>query len=330
MQEIDRTIAEKYGLEVRTIMPYKDAFIVNTSQGKKVLKKLPFSTERILFIHGAKEHLASQGMAKTDRYLCTLDGEPYFFHEGDIYVLSEFIEGRECNFDDDNEVKEAAALLATFHKASKGYVPPPGCKAQDELGRLPGYFNKRLDDIKKLKKLARKGKSRFDHLFLECVDYFYGLGLDSVMELPNSAYNRLVAAARAEKSFCHHDFTHHNILCSGEGMTLANFEYCCFELKVYDIANFLRRRMRKCNWDVDKAKVIIDNYCRVEPVSGDEFAVMKLMLQFPQKFWRIVNKYYNSRRSWSERSYVGRLEEVMEEIEPHARFMKRYEELIRG
>ncbi len=80
--------------------------------------------------------------------------------------------------------------------------------------------------------------------------------------------------------------------------------------------------MRKCEWDISKTELIIDSYNSVEPLSADEMAVMKIILKFPQKFWRVVNRYYNSRRSWSERSFVARLQEVIEEIGPHREFIK--------
>ena len=40
--------------------------------------------------------------------------------------------------------------------------------------------------------------------------------------------------------------------------------------------------MRKCNWNIDEAKVILHEYCSVEPIDDDEFLILKLMLQFPQ------------------------------------------------
>ena len=324
MQGMDREIAANYGLDVRGIMPYKDTFMLNTDRGRKILKKLPFSPERIVFIHGAKEHLINNGFTNVDRYLTTLKGEPCFTFENSNYVVQDLIEGRESNFDNDEETKKAAAVLASLHAASKGYKPLKGAKVQDDLGKLPMYFNKRLEDIRKLRKFAKKGKSRFDHLFLEYVDYFIGIGENAVSELEKSNYEKLVTEARSEGVFCHHDYTHHNIISSDDRITVINFDYCCFELKVYDLANLIRRKMRKCNWDVDKVKLLISGYSSVEHLSSDDFAVMKLILQFPQKFWRVVNKYYNSRRSWSERSFVTKLQEVVDEVEGHRKFIENY------
>ena len=324
MQGMDREIAEKFGLEVKNLVPYKDTFMIVTPQGRKVIRKMPFSPERLRFVHGAKEHLAGNGFPGVDRYRCTMDGEPFFNFDNGCYTLVDFIDGRESSFDSDEDVQRAAIALAQLHGASRGYIAPEGCKVQDDLGNLPGYFNKRLDDIKKTKKQAKKGKGRFDQLFLEHVDYFCEIGESAVAELANSSYGKLVEHTRAEGLFCHHDFTHHNIMMEGEKVIVMNFDFCCFELKIYDIANFIRRKMRKCEWDISKTELILHSYSSVEPLSDEEMAVMKIILQFPQKFWRVVNRYYNSKRSWSERSFVIRLQEVIDEIEPHKKFLMNY------
>lgn len=328
MQGIDRDIYETFGLDVKTIVPYKDSHMLITPKGKKLLKKMPFSAERIEFIHGAKEHLAYNGFDNIDRYMCALNGQPFFVYEDSNYCISEYIEGRECNFDNEADLCDSALLLANMHKASRGYIPPEGSKVQDDLGKLPAYFRKRLEDIKKLKKLAKRGRTSIDLMFLEYVDYYCALGEDALMQLEKSSYAQLAEEARANAQFCHHDVTHHNIICSGDKFFLTNFDFCCFELKVYDVANFIRRKMRKCNWDISKVEVILDKYCSVEPITREELEVMKLILQFPQKFWRVANKFYNSRRSWSERSFMGKLQEVVDEMEDHRRFLADFEKLL--
>ncbi len=324
MQGLDRKISETYGLEVRGVTSYRDGYMINTAKGRKMAKKTLFSPERILFVHGAKEHLAANGLSNIDRYVSTLDGEPGFFCDGAYYTLSDYIEGRECNLDNDEDVRKAAALLASMHAASRGYKPPDGCKVQDETGKMPEYFEKRLEDIKKLRKHAYKGKSRFDRMFLENVDYFIKSGEETLSSLRESNYAELVERCRQEGLFCHHDYTHYNIISGETGFTVINFEYCCSELKIYDLANFIRRRMRKCNWDAEKVGIILEGYTSRENLDKDELEVLGLMLKFPQKFWRVVNKYYNSRRSWSERSYMAKLQEVIDETGYHGEFMKKF------
>ena len=327
MQGMDREITESFGLEVRNLLPWKDSFMIVTPKGRKVLRKAPFSPERLKFVNSAKEHLFNNGFTNIDRYICTLDNEPFFTYENGLYTMTDFIEGRESSFDSDSDVQKASLLLAQLHKASRGYIAKDGIKVQDELGKLPVYFLKRLEDIKKLRKQARKGKSKFDHLFLEYADYFCKMGENAINELQNSNYEQLAARTGKEGLFCHHDYTHHNIIVSENKISVINFDYCCLELKIYDIANLIRRKMRKCNWDIDKAEMIINAYSACDPLDSDDMAVMRLILMFPQKFWRVVNRYYNSRRSWSERSYVTKLQEVINEAEPHKIFIEKFEGL---
>ncbi len=325
MQGLEREIESNYRLAVSNMFAYKDAFIIVTSKGRKTVRRIPFSYERLKFVHGAKEHLAANGFPCIDSYIPTISGDPGFCHNNSLYALTDFIEGRESSFDSDADLAMAAAALAELHNASAGYVAPDDCKVQNELGKLPVYFSKRLDDIRKLRKQAKKGRSRFDQLFIQYADHFISTGETASKELADSAYEKLVTRAQEEKSFCHHDYTHHNILMDGGQVTIINFDYCCYELGVYDVANLIRRKMRKCDWDISKTGLIIQSYSSVAPLSREELEVMKIILQFPQKLWRVVNRYYNSRRSWSEKSYVSRLMEVIDEIEPFDAFIKMYE-----
>lgn len=324
MQDIDREISEKFNLNIKNIVPFKDAHIVNTTSGKKILRISKLHPDKILFVHGAKEHLFKNNFANLDRYLCTIEDDPYIYLNGGYYTLVNMIEGRECNLDNREDTIAATRLLASFHKASKGYIAPPGSMIEDDLGKIPLYFNKRLSELKKLKKIAKKGRSKFDYLFLDCIDYFYGVGDSVIKQLENSGYNELVCNAREDKSFCHHDFTHRNIFFNDKDVYLTSFDYCCYELKVYDIANFLRRKLRKCNWNVNEARIILDEYVKIEPISDEEFNILKLMLLFPQKFWRVANKYYNSKRSWTERIFTAKLQEVIDEVSYHEKFIKNF------
>jgi len=328
MQGLDREISERYGLDIKNIAPFKDSFIINTNKGRKVLKKSTFSTDKINFIHGAKEHLYKNNFKNLDRYLCTFEGKPYITVDGHNYTITDIIEGTECNFDRREDTINAARALALLHKASEGYISPENSTARNDLGKLPMYFSKRLDEIKKLKKIAKKGKSNFDYLFLEWVDYFYDIGEKTLDSLNNSNYHDLAESTRQKGIFCHHDYTHHNIIFSDGNVSVINFEFCCYELRVYDIANLLRRKMRKCNWDIKEAKVITDAYRTVSNIGNDEFYITKLMLQFPQKLWRVVNKFYNSKRSWSEKNYTNKLLEVIDETEYLKRFIEEFDSII--
>lgn len=328
MYGIERDILSQYKLNIKNIIPFRDGYILINSKSKYFLRESNIHPGRIRFIHGAKEHLYKNGFKNLDSYLCTAKGDPYVVFDEKYHVISKMIEGRECDFGNGDDIRSAAVLLANLHISSKGFITPPNSIARDELGKLPNLFNKRLREIKRMEKIASRRKSKFDYIYLKYVGYFYDMGREVLEYVLSPIYDFLVEETRKSGMLCHNDFTYNNILFNEKGPAVINFDYCSFDLKIYDIANFIRRRMRKCNWDINEAKLITDEYRSIEKLEPEDFYVLKLILQFPQKFWRVANRYYNSRRSWAERIFTQKLEEVIDEIEPHKKFLENYEIII--
>ena len=138
----------------------------------------------------------------------------------------------------------------------------------------------------------------------------------------------LVETAKKSGAICHHDFTHYNVIHYREKLYVINFEYCCRELKMYDLANLIRRKMRKCGWDINEAKLILDQYKTIEDLTREEMDIIAVLLMFPQKFWRTSNRYYNSKRSWAEKNFIIRIKEVIDEIDCHKEFIKRFDQVF--
>lgn len=327
MHELEKQLQENYDIKINSITSYRDMFIANTNDGKKLIKITSLKPERINFIAEVKDHLVNNGFDKIDKSIYTNEGASCITFSDQTIYLSKYVEGRECNLDCKEETIKCARLLAQMHKSSYGCICSDNSIARSELGRMPSCYRKRLDEIKKLKKNAQKGKMRFDSLMSKHVDYFYEQGEKALSLLDTSDYYELVEDTEKSKTVSHHDFNHHNIFVQNEEMYLINFEYCCYDLKVYDLVNLLRRKMRKCDWNIDEAALILNEYSKIESLCESELDIMKIMLMFPQKFWRVVNKYYNSRKSWSEQNYVNRLQEVIDETAYHKPFLDKFSAL---
>lgn len=327
MQEAKGLIESSFGIRILGIKPYRAGYILETNAGRKYIKACQYTKERVQFIHAAKTYLVDHHFTHIDPYCLTVSKQPFLETEDGVYTMVNLIEGRECEFDDDRDVIKATEALALMHKASHGFFPKDMGFIPSSLGKLPGCFKKRLEDIRRLRRKAEKERNGFDYLFIEHFDDFYSVGIKSLEILYSSKYNKLVEATRREGMICHHDYSYQNILIRGEKTSIINFDYCNLELKIYDIVNILRRRMRKCNWDIDKAKLILDVYRQIEPLERDELRVMKSMLLFPQKFWRVINRYYNSKRCWAQKNFTIMLEEVISEKDAHTQFMDEFEKL---
>ncbi len=327
MNEFEKELQLNYNLKIKNLNNFRDMFLADTETGRKLVKISTVKQERINFIGEVKEHLFNKGFIHIDRNIPTAKGDYSMqFNDQTVYI-TDYIEGRECNLDNREETIECAGLLAKMHRASYGFICSENSYGRSELGRMPGSYRKRLDEIKKLKKNAQKGRMKFDNLVTKNIDYFYEVGEKALGMLLTSDYYELVEEAQENRTISHHDFNHHNIYLLNDEMFLINFEYCCYDLKVYDLVNLLRRKMRKCNWDINEAVVILNEYSRYETLSDSDMNLMKIMLMFPQKFWRVINKYYNSRKSWSEQSYLLRIQEVIDEAQCHRIFLEKFNAL---
>lgn len=327
MIESKDLIEATYGIKVTSIKPCRAGYVLETEKGKKHLRQCQCSENRILYVHGAKEHLFNNGFVNLDTYSVTVNNKPFMEIEGQNYVMTPFIEARECEFSDDTDTIRASTALAQMHIAGIGFKHEYESISGD-LGKLPESLGKRYDEILRMRRKAERERGAFDYIYLDCVDKFIELAEESLSLLGGTEYPRLVKKTFIEGGICHHDYSYQNILIKGHTTFITGFECCTEELRIYDLVNLLRRKMRKCNWNPQKASLLLDAYGEIAPVSKDEISVMKAMLLFPQKFWRVANKYYNSRRSWAQKNFTGMLEEVIAEYNDHVRFMKQFDKLF--
>ena len=79
---------------------------------------------------------------------------------------------------------------------------------------------------------------------------------------------------------------------------MVNFDKMHYDIQVKDLYQFLRKVLEKNNWDSSLGTMIMDTYLSVRTLSEEERRVLYAMLTFPEKFWKISNRYYNSRKSW--------------------------------
>lgn len=319
-------VAEQFGLNGQCNV-VKDSAIVWTDSGYKCIKKIGYCVERLMFIHEVKEHLIKNGFYFVDRFLILSNNNLYVAYNDGIYVLTEWINGRECNFSDLVNVKIASQRLAQLHYCSMGFSPSEGVIVRNELGKLPTVLKRRSEELLKLKKIARNRKNKFDHLYMQNADFFIERSINSLKIIDSYIYANLIEKAQRDKGICHKDYSYYNLVFNEQDeLYVTNFDYCCYEIKVYDLASFLRKVMNEHKWNVEIAINVIDWYNTVNKIDEDEMQVIFALMEFPQRFWRIVNRFYNSRRTCPETELYNKLVEIVSEKEYYMEFLKRFKE----
>ncbi|MDF2545555.1 MAG: CotS family spore coat protein [Anaerosolibacter sp.] len=322
---------EAYGLKVIDIVPKRGIYRIETDQGFKCLKKMKSGRKDIYFTHEAIEHLSQNGFNKVSRIRRTLEGDLFLTYGDDTYFMMDWIDGRECDYENPIELDIAVKTLTELHNASKGFITKHGDEDRNQLGKWPEIFKRRCDELMIMKEMAEKKqeKIQFDEVFLKHADYYYEDALAAYEGLKSFDYEGLVKKAKDEKGFCHNDYAYHNILISYDHQDVAvlDFEYCIFDLRINDIASLVHRNLKKCFWDIDRAEYILNRYHQWSSLSDDELKGIYVYLKFPMDFWRIANQFYLENKRWRDETYIGKIIDKSEWRELREDFLQDFKEM---
>lgn len=323
-------ISTQFGFVIYEMLPMKGVYRIKTNKGYKCLKKVNYGTQKIMYIYSAKEHIIQRGFDRVDRNMLTTDGVPYALVNDDIYVVTDWIDGRESDFKKEDEVKNAASTLAEFHNYARKFEGFEA-RARNDIGKLKETLEKRMYTLNKMRDMARKNrkKTEFDMLYLSNIDYYMEMAQEALNIFDEDSYSRVCIKAVEENVLCHHDYTYHNILVdSNEKMHIVDFDYAKSEIQIYDLSTLLVKALKRLNWEPKYGKEIVDAYNSVKELNEDEVNILKCLMNFPQRFWRLANRYYYREAGWSEESFTKKMKEIISERPQYMEFIKNINDIF--
>jgi CotS family spore coat protein len=326
--DLDARLFENMGFKVKQIIPVRSVYRIATDKGFFCLKKLRFPIGDMDFIFEAVEHLERKGFGNTFKIIKQQNGDNFISFNGDKYFLTQWIDGRECDFLNPVDLDAAIELLAGLHKAAEGYLPDECPSGRYYYGKWPKKFAKRIEEMKLIKDqvLSKPIKSDIDKIYLDYVDMCIKNGEEAILLLNKTDYSRISREAAAKGGFIHHDFAHHNILHTFDGKTyVVDFDYSIMDIRIHDVGSLILRNMKKSNWDIDKALSILEGYDRRNPLSYGELKVLAPFFLFPQDFWMVSRQYYIERKAWDEEDYVDKMNTKSEYTLARRKFIEEYE-----
>lgn len=320
-----REILESWGIEALSITPVKDAMKVVTEGETYCLKVAPLKPRRIALVHSAVTHLVDKGFGHTVGFIPTLDGRPYIFHEEKACYLTKWIESSPVDFRAPGRLARATNLLALVHEFSKGFTPPPGTKAlyrshRDAFERRARALLEFRDEVS-----SKRFATRFETRFLEEVDFYYQCAMVAVEILKTSNYGHVADQAAAESGFCHGDPAARNFVITASGnIHIIDFDSVKLDLWLMDLARFMRRTLKKCRWDFSVGNAILAAYGQARTIGDDELTVLLAFLTFPQKFWRICDKYFGGKHRWRQEKYMRKLSKALNQKPEMIQFLTKF------
>lgn len=328
---LDAKLFEAMGFKIKQITPARSAFRIVTDRGSFCLKKLRVPIEDMDFIFEAVEYLRGKGFGNALGIVKQKNGDNFIGFNGEKYFLTEWIDGRECDFQNPMDVDAAVRVLSSLHRAAEGYSPALCPQSRYYYGKWSENFTKMIDEMKQIKEqvLNKPCKNDIDETFLSYVDMCITDGEEALLLLNKTDYKGLSEDARMKGGFIQHDFAHHNILHTFDGKTyVVDFDYVIMDIRMHDVGSLIIRNMKRSNWDFDKALDILEGYNRRNPISSEELKVLVPFFLFPQDFRVVYRQYYIERRVWDEEDYTDKMNTKSEYALMRRKFIEEYEKRV--
>lgn len=286
--------------EIRIIQSggIKTVWKVTSTKGDYCLKRLRRSLEKSHFSIQAQHYLATKN-ANVPKIIKTKTGDLFVENKGQVFVLYEWVPGKDLKFNKSSHLRKAVERIAKFHVASKGFIPPSSCLESTKWGRWPHHYESMLERFKLWKKAKKQPKVA--KVFNENVDEMIRNGEKALKLLKNSYYPTWLTFEK-EKGLCHQDYGEGNALLLNDEVVVLDIDGATYDLPHRDLRKIIIKQMMdkgKGKWDPSICKNILSWYTAIHPLTAAQLKVLYIDCFFPHEFHATSKNPYHKNKSIS-------------------------------
>lgn len=290
-------------------MKGRGSILCTDKEGIYLLKEYTGSVHRLELLEEVLRYLRERGFPAEELVRTGEGALCYTDVDGMSYFLRKTFQGRECDTRNTEEVLSATRHMAKLHGLLADCHPL--CEgAEDRLRAAPSSLaGKHTRELKKVKNYvrAKKKKNEFESEFLRCYEHYMEQA-NRVLELEETQ-----CIPEGAVQLCHGDFNQHNLLFTREGLVVIGFDKLRYDVCVSDLTNFMRKILEKHDWSSGLGMDMVMAYNSVRELAAWELCQLYLKLLYPEKFWKIVNHYYNARKTWVSLRDIEKLTRLSEQ-----------------
>ncbi len=320
-------VLEQYEMTVNRTFKGRGTIICDTDQGMRVLKEYRGRTEKLELLYQLQSKLNDN--LRTDTLVRNKEGALFVKDiDNSVYIVEELVEGKECSYKNEDDIVKACGAMAKLHlkfmtPQSEKICPMPVFFYADEMER-------HTIECKRVRNYIRKlhNKTDFERALLREYDYFLDKAVDVTRRAREESQAEYEAYVNSNGLYCHGDYQYHNVIFgkgSGGAYTgIVNLEHFAHDAGARDFYLLFRKISEKCDWSVDMAQSMIDAYQNRRVFPPIEWRSLRLRLAYPEKFWKIINFYYNSRKSWMPNRNYDKLESLISQEKNREKLLNKF------
>ena len=320
-------VLEQYDMTVNRTFKGRGTIICDTDQGMRVLKEYRGRTEKLELLFQLQGKLKDS--LRTDTLIRTKEGALFVKDlDNSVYILEEQVEGKECSYKNEEDIVKACGAMAKLHLK---FMTPQS----EKICVMPVFFyademERHTIECKRVRNYLRKlhNKTEFERALLKEYDYFLEKAVAVTRRAREESQAEYEAYVNSNGLYCHGDYQYHNVIFgrgSGGAYTgIVNLEHFAHDAGARDFYLLFRKISEKCDWSLDMAQSMLDAYQNRRVFPPIEWRSLCLRLEYPEKFWKIINFYYNSRKSWMPNRNYDKLESLIRQEKNREKLLNKF------
>ncbi|MEZ3479692.1 MAG: hypothetical protein K1W08_13970 [Lachnospiraceae bacterium] len=320
-------VLEQYDMTVSRTFKGRGTIICDTDQGMRVLKEYRGRTEKLELLYQLQGKLKDS--LRTDMLIRTKEGALFVKDiDNSVYILEEQVDGKECSYKNEEDIVKACGAMAKLHLK---FMTPQS----EKICLMPVFFyademERHTVECKRVRNYLRKlhNKTEFERALLKEYDYFLEKAVDVTRRAREESQAEYEAYVNSNGLYCHGDYQYHNVIFGkgngGAYTGIVNLEHFAHDAGARDFYLLFRKISEKCDWSLDMAQSMLDAYQNRRVFPPIEWRSLCLRLAYPEKFWKIINFYYNSRKSWMPNRNYDKLESLIHQEKNREKLLNKF------
>ena len=332
MEDKIEDLLARYSLKIKHRKKSRGALLLDTDRGRYIFKQYQGNAARIDFEEDIKSMLAAKGYTLTDTALKNIDGQ-WLTKDcyGNDWIMRAWHPGQECDIENTRQIYAAAEHMAKLHLMMDGRDIEKN-ELMSNAGCVDIYsmFDRHNRELKHIYTYIRKKRKKNDMelCMLNTCEQFRSQGEYALEFLKESGIEKLCSRCREEKWLIHGNYNYHNISFGADGIITTNFTGARVGLQIMDLYDFLRKILEKNNWDTRTGIGVIEAYSRGRTLSAEEKKVFFALLLYPEKYWKQLDFYYNSKKAWVSAKNHEKLKRICSQETERKQFLSDVKRLL--
>lgn len=276
----------------------KTVWKVKTRKRELCLKRLRQAYDQVLFSVNAQIYIKSSG-GNVPEVILDKDNSPIVQFNNELFVLYEWLVGRDLSFDNAKDLGYAVRGLAKFHSASKGYEADQGSKISSKAGRWVNQYMSMLKKLTLWKDMAKAQKSNpCSSAYLKGIDSILKMGNLAIELLEKSDYKNKSSENSSSIVLCHQDFGTGNVILTQKDVIVLDLDSVTFDLPARDLRKVIFK-LEESNgtWNKKIISNVLESYCSINPLDDSEKEILYIDLLFPHRYLGLAKNIFQNEKS---------------------------------